>query len=585
MANGFVIGNPVQILGTVNSWPVFSFNVSEIDEGYNDLVVELWVNFPNGKYVSIYPNFGVTVTRPTTTVTVDLSKRQGNLVWPKVSDAPLLWDYLEEGGTCNVVAKITGAYEWLPSINTGPTNMIGDGQHAPDADSAFVQFTKARADNLVILEPARNLGVLQGFAPLEIDLIPAGDVQPYVLVDTYINLPENRYVHFQQEAVAVDEQSPSTKVTVNLPGLTISGDDGNSLGTLWENLEPGTVYSIVVKFQQSSDSAVITHMDDHLILEGQIKADTQSVVCVFTKTTAAAASAYNVIVTDIGEEKIAQRIANGQKLVIKQAGIDDGNGSAYTPQKSQTSLFNEVWRGDIAAADVDGNTIRTLIALGASVGNFWARAVCLYDEDGDMVAIAGIPATEKVASTSGVDYKLKILLNLIVTDASAIHVLVNPVLNTVDYEQLQEALADMTAVFEGDLTKHNGDPLAHPAVRTAMQQAIDAAVTKLTPKQYGSTGGNNYAFYTLYPDGSVVGGGYTNAVNANGDDITLTSCGLKFTALQATASYVNGRESELSVTVGVNNLNTVQPVIHIDDDGGSINPRAVRVTFAGRVAM
>ena len=310
---------------------------------------------------------------------------------------------------------------------------------------------------------------------------------------------------------------------------------------------------------------------------------------VFTMLDPQAAPSYGLVVTTVGQQKIAQKILNGQKLIIDKAAIDDGGGIPFTPNVGMTALNNEVWRGGIAAAEVSGNTIHVLVTLDSNVGNFTARGVGIFDEENDLIAVGNLPDTEKAASTSGADMKLKILSHLIVTDGSVIEVVVNPVLNTVDWEQLQAALEGLGDSFTGDLNTHIADPNTHMPIQQKFTDALNLAKQQLTdalmPKKYGTTSGNKYCYYTLYPDGSIVGGGYTNAINSNGDNFILASCGKTVTRLDATASCHVDSSVGYRIDVKIQNLNTYTPEILVDDDGTDLFPRRAFITFTGRVNM
>ena len=66
-------------------------------------------------------------------------------------------------------------------------------------------------------------------------------------------------------------------------------------------------------------------------------------------------STYGTIITSNGAAIITDCIQNGNTLLIAEAAAGDGNGAYYQPTVSQTSLLNEKWRGDIAAAEINPN--------------------------------------------------------------------------------------------------------------------------------------------------------------------------------------------------------------------------------------
>jgi hypothetical protein len=279
-----------------------------------------------------------------------------------------------------------------------------------------------------------------------------------------------------------------TEIPIDIAWQEIFDENGDTLGTLWEFLPPGQMFSIIVRFTQADTPETTNNNNDGWIQPGAISLDSQSAAVIFIKDVTPENQQFSSVVTSIGAAKIAARIAGGEKLIITQAAIDDGNGQSYTPSPAQTALVNEVWRGDIAAGEVDGNVIRTLIVLAASLGPFWCRAVGLFDEDGDLIAVANIPTSQKVPSYSGADFKKRIMVNTIVADGSVIKINVNPVLNTVDHEQMREALAALEAELRESLrghdiqehahaeafAEHDGRPGAHSAAIAAHNSAAGA---------------------------------------------------------------------------------------------------------------
>ena len=61
---------------------------------------------------------------------------------------------------------------------------------------------------------------------------------------------------------------------------------------------------------------------------------------------------YFTIVTDVGQSKIAEAVAGGQKLNITTFLAGDGNGEYYIPTSDMTAIKNEVWRGSISKTEI-----------------------------------------------------------------------------------------------------------------------------------------------------------------------------------------------------------------------------------------
>ena len=165
---------------------------------------------------------------------------------------------------------------------------------------------------------------------------------------------------------------------------------------------------------------------------------------------------YGTIITAVGSAKIASGILHGTKLNITHAAVGDGGGGYYKPTIEQTSLINEHWRGEIANCKINeenANMLDIKFIVPAEVGGFTVREAALFDADGDMVAICNTPDAQKVAITDGVSFPLKMLLHIIVTDASVVSVSVNPSLDIVNREEMEAALK-----------AHNDDRMAHGGI-------------------------------------------------------------------------------------------------------------------------
>ena len=152
---------------------------------------------------------------------------------------------------------------------------------------------------------------------------------------------------------------------------------------------------------------------------------------------------YGTIPTTKGQEKIAAAILNGTKVNITHIAVGDANGAYYYPTADQTALRNEVWRGEIAYAQINENTPNMIdieAVIPADVGGFFVREGIAIDEDGDVVAVWNSPAIEKPTIGDGASLPLTIMAHIVVEDASAVTITVNPALDTISRKELDEAL-------------------------------------------------------------------------------------------------------------------------------------------------
>ncbi len=138
---------------------------------------------------------------------------------------------------------------------------------------------------------------------------------------------------------------------------------------------------------------------------------------------------FYTILTTTGKAKIANSAALGTKVNFKTLKVGDGNGAYYEPTENQTSLINKVWEGNIGAVTVDdtnSNWIVTETTIPASDGGFFIREAGIFDEDGDLIAIAKMAATYKPVAAEGTTKDLSIRIILEVSNSSSITLKVDP---------------------------------------------------------------------------------------------------------------------------------------------------------------
>lgn len=147
----------------------------------------------------------------------------------------------------------------------------------------------------------------------------------------------------------------------------------------------------------------------------------------------AAESRYKTIVTDTGKRKILAASMSADKVRCGTAVVGDGGGSYYIPTPDMTAVKNEVWRGPVAAAEINHkspNMVDIKVVLPGKVGGFTVRECAIEDDDGDTIAICNIPDTEKAIIEDGVAAALTILMHIVVEDAGTLEFHVDPTIDT-----------------------------------------------------------------------------------------------------------------------------------------------------------
>ncbi|MDR8014101.1 phage tail protein [Ectopseudomonas guguanensis] len=161
-------------------------------------------------------------------------------------------------------------------------------------------------------------------------------------------------------------------------------------------------------------------------------------------------SQYMAILTAVGEAKQANATALGVPWVISQLGVGDAGGAEPQPDRLQTALINERRRAPLNQLSVDPNNASIIIAeqvIPEDVGGWWIREIGLYDEAGDLVAVANCPPTFKPELSQGSGRTQVVRLNILVSSTQNIQLKIDPavVLATRAYCDLvvSEALAKL----------------------------------------------------------------------------------------------------------------------------------------------
>lgn len=152
-------------------------------------------------------------------------------------------------------------------------------------------------------------------------------------------------------------------------------------------------------------------------------------------------SQFQAILTAIGEAKQANADALGIPWTFAQMGVGDANGTDPFPNRLQTKLINERRKAPLNQLKPDPKNPGIIIAeqvIPENVGGFWIREIGLYDQDGDLVAVANCAPTFKPLLAQGSGRTQIIRMNLIVSSIANIVLKIDPavVLATREYVDL-----------------------------------------------------------------------------------------------------------------------------------------------------
>lgn len=157
-------------------------------------------------------------------------------------------------------------------------------------------------------------------------------------------------------------------------------------------------------------------------------------------------SQFMAILTAVGEARLANAQALGIAWNITQLGVGDGNGAEPMPDRLQTALIYERRRAPLNQLIVSPDNTSIIVAeqvIPEDVGGWWIREIGLYDEAGDLVAVANCPPTFKPLLAQGSGRTQVVRLNLLVSSTQSITLKIDPsvVLATRSYVDLTVAAA------------------------------------------------------------------------------------------------------------------------------------------------
>ncbi|MGJ0848200.1 phage tail protein [Tissierella praeacuta] len=161
---------------------------------------------------------------------------------------------------------------------------------------------------------------------------------------------------------------------------------------------------------------------------------------------------FYTILTQIGKASIANATSLGTKVEFKYFALGDGNGSYYNPTETQTSLKNEVWRGQIAQITVDEKNPNWIVLetiIPASVGGFMIREAGVFDTEGNLLAVGKYPETYKPKVENGSAKDLYIRMILEVSNTSAVTLKIDPTVILATKKDIELLEQKMDSEIEG----------------------------------------------------------------------------------------------------------------------------------------
>ena len=140
-------------------------------------------------------------------------------------------------------------------------------------------------------------------------------------------------------------------------------------------------------------------------------------------------SQFFAILTNVGLAKQANADALGIPWKITQMGVGDANLTDPIPTPTQTRLINEWRRRPLNQLKVDALDPSIIIAeqiIPADEGGRWIREIGLYDEAGDLVAVANCAPSYKPLLSQGSGRTQVVRMNFIVNNSSNVTLKIDP---------------------------------------------------------------------------------------------------------------------------------------------------------------
>ena len=167
-------------------------------------------------------------------------------------------------------------------------------------------------------------------------------------------------------------------------------------------------------------------------------------------------STYFAILTELGEAKLANAIALGGTLKLKNMAVGDGNGNLPMPDRKQKALVREVRRAGLNQLTVDPANASQIIVeqvLPEDVGGWWLREIGIYDEAGDLCVVANCPPSYKPVMTEGSGRTQVVRVVLIVASTAAIELKIDPSVVLATRKYVDEQIMTVRACGAEELGK------------------------------------------------------------------------------------------------------------------------------------
>jgi phage-related tail fiber protein len=277
-------------------------------------------------------------------------------------------------------------------------------------------------------------------------------------------------------------------------------------------------------------------------------------------------STYFAILTQVGEAKLANAIALGHTLKLKKMGVGDGNGALPIPDRLQKALVREVRRADLNQLAIDPANASQIIVeqvLPEDVGGWWLREIGIYDEAGDLCAVANCPPSYKPLMVEGSGRTQVVRVVLIVASTAAIELKIDPSVILATRQYVDDQIITVRAYADTLLAQHLATLDPHPQYsmkEVATLPKFDASKKLANAEFINASGVKHAATFGFSAAATLTAdhvGGFIYTFGAGG--FTLKLPPVAALPVGATITYSNqGGTSSTPVTIATQSANSIQ---------------------------
>ncbi|MCA1862912.1 phage tail protein [Janthinobacterium sp. HSC-3S05] len=277
-------------------------------------------------------------------------------------------------------------------------------------------------------------------------------------------------------------------------------------------------------------------------------------------------STYFAILTQVGEAKLANAIALGQTLKLKKMGVGDGNGALPIPDRLQKALVHEVRRADLNQLAIDPANASQIIVeqvLPEDVGGWWIREIGIYDEAGDLCAVANCPPSYKPLMAEGSGRTQVVRIVLIVASTAAIELKIDPSVILATRKYIDDQVITVRAYSDEQLDLHLAalDPHPQYSMKTVATLPKFDTSKKLANAEFVHANGVKHCASFGFSTGATLTadhvGGFVYTFGTGGFTLNLPAIAGLPTGASITYSNQGGIAS-VPVTCAVQGTNTIQ---------------------------